>query len=74
MTMTMSEARVVLDLTDDQLRPARALADTEHGGDLSAAVRRIVAEWAAHPGKIASLERERDAWRRVVESRLDNYE
>jgi hypothetical protein len=41
---------VPLRLTEAEERPARALADAEHGGNLSAAIRQIIAEWAAAQG------------------------
>lgn len=33
--------------TDDEARPVVELADAEYGGNLSDALRRIIAEWAA---------------------------
>lgn len=38
---------VPLRLSEDEERPARELADAEHDGNLSEAIRRIIAEWAA---------------------------
>lgn len=36
---------VPLRLTEAEERPARELADAEYGGNLSEAIRRIIAEW-----------------------------
>lgn len=32
--------------SEDEIRPARELAEAEYGGNLSEAVRRIIAEWS----------------------------
>ena len=42
---------VPLRLSADEERPARDLADREHDGNLSEAIRRIIREWATARGQ-----------------------
>jgi hypothetical protein len=48
---------VPLRLTAEEERPARELADAEHGGNLSEAIRRIITEWAGAQSPAGRLSR-----------------
>jgi hypothetical protein len=42
---------LVVRLTDDEARPVVELADAEHAGNMSEALRQIIAEWSEGRGR-----------------------
>lgn len=56
---------VPLKLSEEEERPVREIADAEHAGNLSAAIRALLAETVQLRARVAALEGEMDEIERI---------